>query len=125
RAQGAAGSGRIGGIAQSSLALWGKLPLQGENVVHPQRGFGEEYLFSGQIELLAEEINRLVVPAPLELQTHRRQPVAFFHDFPHVLAEVLVNLVYLILGADVRISGDRGDGLAPDLKGGEQAFSIL
>ena len=75
------GLGGVGGIAQGGLALRGQLPLQGEDVVHAQGGLGEEDLLPAEIQLLAQKVDGLVVPAPLELQTHRGQAVALFTIF--------------------------------------------
>ena len=120
-----AGLGGVGGIAQGGLALGGQLALQGEDVLHAQGGLGEEHLLPGEVQLPAQKVNGPVVPAALELQTHRGQAVALFHDLPHVLAEVLVHLVGLVLGADVRVPGHRGHRFPLHVEGGEQALGVL
>ena len=74
-----------------------------------------EHLLPGQLQLLAQEGDKLVPFVPLDLQPHRGQAGALLDDFAHVLPEVLVDLIGLVLGADVGVPGDRhhrpgGDG---------------
>ena len=116
----------VGGIAQGGFALRGQQTLQREDVVHTQGAFGEKDLLPAQLELAAQKFNGLLVPgAALNLQTHRSQTVALFHDFAHVLAVVLVHVIGLVLGADVGVAGDGTHCLALDAEGGEELFGVL
>ena len=124
RPEGRGGPGGVGREAQGGAALWGQLPLQGKDIAHPQRRFGEKHLLPAQAQPPAQGVDPLFVPAALDLQADRGQAVALFDDLPHVLTVVLVYLVRLVLRADVRIPGHGDHRPAPDGKGREHPVCV-
>ena len=108
-------AGGVGGITQCRFALRGEQPLQLIDILQGQGGPAVEHLLPGQLQLPAQEGEELVPPVPLDLQPHRGQAGALLDDLAHMLPEVLVDLIGLVLRADVGVPGDRrhrpgGDG---------------
>ena len=56
RAEGRGEPRSIGREAQGGAALRGQLPLQGKDIAHPQRRFGEKHLFPAQVQTAAQGV---------------------------------------------------------------------